>query len=217
MKISDRFTDYGLIGGFFWMVQVFIWYALRPSISWNDVVHGLNSWLSSMPPAAVSPLVALLGALALIVIFTTGVLIDLIGSFYFRGLEVRVFIGHLRRNQRWLASFVSKNQGYLQEDWARLIDAPPVWSKAALLHSLKVYAFWNRRYRRDYSGDLRAAWGLLKPYARVQSFLLSYVLLTPGMEKPDLLSAQLSGSYPNSAISVRPVAATERNNGRSPR
>ena len=27
----------------------------------------------------------------------------------------------------------------------------------------------------------------------------------------------LNGSYPNSAISVRPVAATERNNGRSPR
>jgi hypothetical protein len=32
----------------------------------------------------------------------------------------------------------------------------------------------------------------MKPYTRLQSFLLSYVLLTPGIEKPDLLSAQLS-------------------------
>jgi hypothetical protein len=192
MKISDRFTDYGLIGGFFWMVQAFIWYAFYPSTSWNDVAHGLNSWLSSIPAAAISACVALIGALALIAVFTTGVLIDLIGSSYFRSVEVRVFIGHLRRNQRWLANIVSQNESYIQEDWARLIEARPLWSKATLFTSLKVFAFWNRKYRQNYLDEVRASWGLMKPYTRLQSFLLSYVLLTPGIAKPDLLSAQLS-------------------------
>jgi len=40
----------------------------------------------------------------------------------------------------------------------------------------------------------------------------------PSVDKDELArEVAKKGSYPNSAISVRPVAATERNNGRSPR
>jgi hypothetical protein len=52
--------------------------------------------------------------------------------------------------------------------------------------------FWNPHHRQEYFRVVRKGWGLLKPYTRVESFLLSYVLLTPGAENIELLSTQMS-------------------------
>jgi hypothetical protein len=38
MKISDRFTDYGLIGGFFWLLQLGIWYVVN-AMTPMDLIH----------------------------------------------------------------------------------------------------------------------------------------------------------------------------------
>ena len=137
-------------------------------------------------------LAALLGALALTVIFTTGLLLDLLGSWYFRSVEVRVFISNIRRNKRWLARVIDQNEEYIQDDWSRLLNAPPAFSKTARLVGLKVMVFWNRRYRREYVDTVRQSWALLMPYTRFQAFLLIYVLLTAGVEKIELLNTQMT-------------------------
>jgi hypothetical protein len=48
MKISDRFTDYGLIGGFFWILQLVIWLTVGRT-RWTDHLHNLASTLSGVP------------------------------------------------------------------------------------------------------------------------------------------------------------------------
>jgi hypothetical protein len=194
MKISDRFTDYGLIGGFFWLLQCSVWgFFSFARVGREDLLQRLITVLTRVPAAYVPSLVALLGALAIIAIFTTGLLLDLLGSSYFRNIEVRVFITHLRRNKRWLERVVDQHKDYIQEDWSQLLDAPRLWSKATLSVGFKGTLFWwNPRYRREYVSSVREGWGLLKPYTRVQAFLLSYVLLTSDAEKIELLSTQIS-------------------------
>jgi hypothetical protein len=194
MKISDRFTDYGLIGGFFWMLQCSVWgFFTFPKGGWDQLLQGLKPGLTEISTTAlpyVPSLVALLGALAIIAIFTTGLLLDLLGSAFFRGLEARVFIAHLRRNKRWLESVMDQNKDYIQEDFLQLLDANPI--KKGLHTSIKLVMFWKPHYLREYVNAVRESWRLSKPYTRVQSFLLSYVLLTSGAEKIELLSTQMS-------------------------
>jgi hypothetical protein len=42
MKISDRFTDYGLIGGFFWLLQCLVWgVGIFPIVGWDHLLQGV--------------------------------------------------------------------------------------------------------------------------------------------------------------------------------
>ena len=76
MKISEQFTDYGLIGGFFWMLLLSIWVGYGfPTIPWDTLISEFRNDLTSVPAPALTAVTALLGAFAIIVIFTTGLLI----------------------------------------------------------------------------------------------------------------------------------------------
>jgi hypothetical protein len=92
---------------------------------------------------------------------------------------------------------VDQHHDYIQDDWSRLLDAPPHWSKSQLAAAyLELYMFWSRSHRQHVASMMRtirgANWGVLKPYSQLQSFLLSYVLLTSGVDKIELLSTQIS-------------------------
>jgi hypothetical protein len=191
MKISDRFTDYGLIGGFFWLLQLGVLSLFGLSHSQRKhLVEGLNALIAGVPPPTVPALIAFLGVLALISIFTTGLLLDLLGSSYFRTLEVSVFSRFLQRNRRWLERIVDQNRDYIQDDWSKLLNAHQEWSKANVAAAFKSLQLWKARHRQE----LRDAnpMRLRTPYTRFQSFLLSYVLLTTGVEKIELLSTQMA-------------------------
>jgi len=182
MKISDRFTDYGLIGGFFWLLLFSMWGFGFPSVNWDTLLQELKTTFDGIPTAVVPALVALLGALAIIAIFTTGLLLDLVGSLYFGPAEAGVFGAHLRQNKPWLERIVDRNQDYFQEDWSTLLATLPVSSRK-FPDNFKVWKYptWFRETRR-----------FSETYTRFQSFLLSYVLLTSGVENIELLSTQMS-------------------------
>jgi hypothetical protein len=189
MKISDRFTDYGLIGGFFWMLQLAIWPVIDRT-GWADALHYFTGALVSVPKEALPSFVALLGAFGLIAVFTTGLLLDLLGSSYFLATEMMVFARHVRQHIHWLQRVTDLNTDYIQEDWSILINAPTYRNQ--LRASLKFFKLWNERDRKGCWLVVREVWKLRSAYTRMQSFLLSYVLLTSGVEKVELLSTQMS-------------------------
>jgi hypothetical protein len=190
MKISDRFTDYGLIGGFFWLLQCSLFAIVFLPMAWDDSLPPICKDLAAALSASSNPVLAgLLGALGLIVIFTTGLLLDLLGSSLVRGTEAYIFVKHLQRNSTWLGRLMQENGDYVQDDWAQLSGAPMSWSRENILIGFKGLMFWNSRYRREFASK---SFGLRKPYTRIQSFLLIYVLIAAGVEKLELLSAQIN-------------------------
>jgi hypothetical protein len=160
MKISDRLTDYALVGGFFWILQSAAMIAETASgnTRWTNLLQSFEASLKDMPPGALSPLSALLGALALITIFVTGLLLDLFGSFSFRDSEMGVFIRCLHKNKRWLQRLSDQNEDYFQDDMATLLNALPMLSKKQLLVGLEGLGFWKSKFRHEYAKAVRDTW-----------------------------------------------------------
>jgi hypothetical protein len=190
MKISDRFTDYGLIGGFFWLLQLAVWLVIAGRNGWSDYLQRFTTTLNILPASAIAPFMALLGAIGLVAVFTTGLFLDLLGSFNLRAVERLIFVNHARQHCHWFQRFADLHSAYLQEDWSLLLSVPPY--KTQLRESLKGLKVWNIR-------DMKDSWLLTwqafesnQAYARMQSFLLSYMLLSSGVEKLELLSTQMA-------------------------
>lgn len=208
MKISDRFTDYGLIGGFFWILQLAVWLVIVGRNGWTAYLNTFTATLNVLPAAAVAPFVALLGALALIAVFTTGLLLDLLGSWYTRATEMMVFVRHARYHNHWFQRVADLHSAYIQEDCSLLLSVPPY--KTQFRVSLKFFKVWNKRDREDYWLLVRRTWKARQAYARIQSFLLSYVLLASGVEKLELLSTQMALWNTGRAIATAVmISATE--------
>ena len=195
MKISDRFTDYGLIGGFFWALQV----ALLLSVGLGNVksLIGSTNWgdfskvAAQIPSGVISAVAAVLGAVALIAIFTTGLLLDLVGSWLYRAAEMTLFQKHAKQNAIWMEKLVNLHQDYIQNDWKVILSAP-TFARDGLLIGFKGLLFWSKRFRNEYVDAVRKLWTLRSAYTRVQAFLLAYVLLSSRAEKLELVSTQIS-------------------------
>jgi hypothetical protein len=188
MKISDRFTDYGVIGGFFWMLQFALW--ASHSSGWAGLLKQFTNTINLVPPSASPSFVALLGAVGLIVVFTTGMLLDLFGSAYFRTWEATVFTNHVRRHLHWFQKVMDLSKDYVQDDVATLLANLSL--SVQMRMSLKLFRFWNSRDMANYWRSFRDAWRARDAYIRTQSFLLSTVLLGSEASKVELLSTQMS-------------------------
>jgi hypothetical protein len=114
MQIGSRFTEYGLTGGFFWICQLFV-------IWWGGQAQAVLSHLSNVQkqiPNDFSPVASTaLSALAIITVFVTGLVLDLLAA-YFPLPEMRVFWQHLVRNRDWLSRLITEHKGYCESDYA---------------------------------------------------------------------------------------------------
>jgi len=186
MKINDRLADYIVIGGFFWTVQLIFFLVL---------VHGrLTSFVSlsgfiSTIPAAVTTLA---GAFALIIVFSSGVFIDLIAAFRFRGSEAQIFQIHAKENSTWMEPFLGQHADFIQDGWKLLMAFPE--SRESFLKGFKLsfQMFWSRKIQEEIDRDSKAALAAHKPYMRMQSFLFSWLSLVAGADHLELLNAQMS-------------------------
>jgi hypothetical protein len=147
MKISDRFTDYGLIGGFFWILQLAVWIVIVGRDGWTTYLHTFAATLNALPPPAVAPFVTFLGALGLIAVFTTGLLLDLLGSSYLRATEMMVFVRHARQHSHWFQSLANLHSAYIQEDCSLLLSVPPFKTQ---FREFMFFKLWNKRYMKDH-------------------------------------------------------------------
>jgi hypothetical protein len=172
------------------MLQFAIWYAFGSPTRWTEYVESFAVTVNAVPKEAISPLAALLGVLGLITVFTTGLLLDLFGSWYLRAVEMVTFVGHLRQHIRWFRTIVDRNPTYLREDCAVLLSIPSY--SGQFTRAGKALKIWNRQGREDFATLWRQTLNQLHAYTRMQSFLLSYVLLAPSVGKLELLATQVS-------------------------
>src|ERR1700733_1235339 len=112
MKISDRFTDYGLIGGFFWLLQLGLWCVFK-AMTPMDLIHFIDTNFKMLPTSVTS----LLGVLGLILVFVTGVVLDLIGSQLLLNIERQVFVDLAQQHAEWLRPFVEKSKTFIGNDF----------------------------------------------------------------------------------------------------
>jgi hypothetical protein len=97
MKVWDRYAEYALIGGLFW-IGMFIAAAMIVSDqanAINSLLNSVNNILTKLPPGVSSDLLpvitSLLSALGIIAVFCTGMLIDIISPIFFTPFEIYYF------------------------------------------------------------------------------------------------------------------------------
>jgi hypothetical protein len=102
---------------------------------------------------------------------------------------------------------IHRHQDYIQNDWSSILNAPRLSYLKLIEMVLASCVFWNTSARKKYIDPFRQSWACRQPYARMQSFLLSYVLMMSGAEKLEPLSAQLSLWSTTRAISTAMILA----------
>jgi hypothetical protein len=133
----------------------------------------------------------LLAVLAIITVFTTGLVLDLCAA-YFIFWEMGVFKRHLDRNASWLIGLIEKYKEYSADDYQQLHDRFGIFfSKEAWLVSLDLFVFWKRERRRHYFAMLRQIpdrYRLIGAYDKLWSFLMSYVIIQSGSSQLSVLT-----------------------------
>src|SRR5262245_60066425 len=180
MQTGSRFTEYGLTGGFFWICQLIL---LWDSGQTQALLSNLSTMQLPMPTGisqiGVTAITSLVGALAIAVVFVTGLLLDLLAA-YFRGLEMHLFHRHLVRNRDWLGRLIADHKDYCQaeyEHFARAFGSASLTDRLRLVDGL---VFWNRERRGRFVAGLKRAAQLVRAYERLWSFFSSYVVVLSG-------------------------------------
>jgi hypothetical protein len=189
MQIDRRFADYGLTGGFFLICQLGLFWPLG---YWPRI---LDQFQAVRLPPDTSLLVPIItgfaGALAVIAVFVTGLLLDLIASL-FRAIEMRVFSRHLDRNSVWIIGLIEAHKAYCGTDYESFQRTVQQVNSLTFGKRL-TYActFWRRE-----SGHFWAfSWWLgdtVRRYERLSSFFRSYITVQSGSAQLTLMADQYS-------------------------
>lgn len=170
MNISTRITEYSVTGGLLW-VNIFLFATLLnlplDHINLASATQVWSNWIlaltplkatleAALPSALQSSFGALLGALAIIVIFFSGILLDLIGPLFFVPFELYFFRQSLvQKNRVWLDDVIDANREFIGDDYQRFIAGKVVDWKHPLVW------FEQRRC-----------------FHKISAFLLAHIMLT---------------------------------------
>jgi hypothetical protein len=177
ISLGAKYADYGLTGGFAICGQAALLFWLAPERAHSIIAgapHVLGTYLGQLPEGLVTPISAVITAVAIISIFFLGLVLELIGSvaaFW----ELRVFKEHLEYNRPWLSSLLSDYGAAPDKDIESIVSG---------------------------FGKLRSRLKLLKPFSRVESLLLSYVLAADSAPRLDLLRDHLQLCRISRAVSA---------------
>ena len=163
VKISDRLSDFGVVGAFFWTLLGAVCY--------------LFGFLPARNELDATTLAAL-GVPALAVVFTTGLFLDVFSSRWFEGVEIDAFASHLKENEHWIDAVLQENKNYSRTDMEVLVAAGNKQKKSKLAANLGL---WSPETERP----------VATAYGRMQSLFLSAVSIG-GKGEPELLKTQLS-------------------------
>src|SRR6266496_11831 len=135
MNISTRITEYSITGGLLW-VNVFLFAtlvnlpvdqitlnaALQKWVTWYAAMKPLAATLTALPTTLQSSLGTLLGALAIIAIFISGILLDLIAPVFFVRVEFYFFRKCLvQKNRGWLDRLIAANGEFIAADYQTFV------------------------------------------------------------------------------------------------
>ena len=205
MRISNRFIDNGVTGGFFLAGQ-FILLAL-----W-----GLTGWIKPLTDLTVSSFLqptvnTLLAALGIISIFFFGLLLDLLATGFspFIQEEIISMKSHLDHNQDWLEETLEKEDTYFKEGCDKFKDAyVALFGAKKYNRNLYIRLFhhqWMERRHRSSLSDKAQEEKLTVNYYRLRYFFNSYVLLNSGLPQLDTLTDQVHLWRASRAICIATV------------
>ncbi len=131
MKAAVRFAEYSLTGGFFWL-NVFLLLTLlhldAGHGTWTGALLDLwSGWLRRLDEALgrAGGLEALITALTLLVVFATGLLLDLLAPIFFAPFEVAAFRRFFRDpRQTWMDELTRRQGDHLHHDLEDFLREP---------------------------------------------------------------------------------------------
>jgi hypothetical protein len=187
MQIDRRFADYGLTGGFFLICQLGLLWRLE---YWPEILNQFQALRLPSDTSLLAPIITgFAGAFALIAVFVTGLILDLVASLL-RGVEMRVFFHHLNRNSAWLTGLIDGHEVYCKADYETFQRGFQTLLSASFQRRL-IYMFtpWRRESRLFYvDGILSGGWG--REYNRLLSFFTSYITVQSGSTQLTMLADQ---------------------------
>jgi hypothetical protein len=199
-----RFAEYGITGGFFILSQLLL-------LGWADpgavgsALQFTGALLANLNQQDLAPLFpaiqSLAVALALLSVFITGLLLDLIGTISVVW-EARVFRDHLIRNRNWIERLIETELPDRKRDYVcflTLLDR--ISPRSAWSHTFKLSPFWSASERRRRSRiTLGLRQRMLQKFRRLEAALVAEVVVA-GV-KTDLLGEQMSVSRMSRAITL---------------
>jgi len=186
MKATVRFAEYSLTGGFFWL-NVFLLLTLlhldAGQGGWTKALLALwSDWLQRLDETLgrAGGMEALTTALALLVVFATGLVLDLLAPLFFAPFEVATFRRFLRDpHQAWMGELAHRHGDYLGRDLEDLLREP-------------VFS-WR---------DPRLAGRQRRRYERLRAFLLAHLYTRAAGTHLDELLDQLRLVRTSRALSL---------------
>ena len=167
MNISPRFTEFGMTGAFFLLSQIGVLLVLDSSSQFASLFHKwavvMNTYQNSLPEMLQKTTNSLFTVVGVIFIFITGLILDLIGS-YFAFLEMILFSRHLHRNQVWLNEVSAQCQANVKDDYQTLRDD---FGTGFVVGPKKL---WERIH-------------MNRQYKNIQAFLFSYIHVFASMSE----------------------------------
>jgi hypothetical protein len=194
MQIDRRFADYALTGGFFLICHLGMLWALG---YWPSIHSGLEKLeLSPNTPLVASIVTGFVGALAVIAVFTVGLILDLLASIL-RGPEMRIFARHLDHNSEWMTSFIEAHKAYCGSDYEtfrRAIHELPTPFARLKRDFTDPSRLWRREEWCRLVAEAKFNWGfgLAPEYERLLNFFTSYIMGQSGSVQLTLMADQYS-------------------------
>ena len=173
MNISSRFSEFGLTGAFFWIAQIIYFSVvhdtevLKYSPEWIATINQYQPLAEKLPQTFIDVTSSLLTAFGIIGIFVTGLILNLLGSYFFLFEDI-YFNRHLDRNREWLEDMIGDCPGAVRDDYLKLREE-----------------FGTRIFVSPLKGFERAR--LTSCCTRVQSFLFSYIHVFGDNGSPETL------------------------------
>ncbi len=162
ISLGARYVDYGLTGGFFLFVALAVFGWHHPEAV-SAILEKLPDLQKKLPVGE-----TVLASFFVVCVFATGLLLDLVGSLALVW-ELSIFRKYLNRNREWIGQLVAKYQEFLGEDF-NLISTKP--------------HFWELRIRQQ-------PLLLLAPFNRIESILISHLVLTADPTRLELVMEQM--------------------------
>lgn len=168
MQISSRFTNYALTGAFFFISHLLFLVVFNEHVT----AEAWEAWVASyekyarFPEAFKNVADTLLTTVGLISIFFVGLVLELMGSYFFIS-ERKVFIHHLKRNHDWLEHVFNDAPKVLKANYDYLRNEPTalVWSPSHLIKIICKHGAFNH----------------------LHAYLFSYIHVNSGESVSDLL------------------------------
>jgi hypothetical protein len=168
--LGTRYIDYGLTGGLFILVAIFLYESLPQEIALPSL-GALRESLDKALPGSPDFVNTLLTTLLVICVFAIGLLLDLIGSVLV-AWEAAVFRRHLLRNREWILPVFDEYRLFLGDDVQEFLAVrKPSIQKAFSLRSQPL--------------------AVVPQFNRLQSVLLAHLLLLTDPSKVEVVLDQL--------------------------